>query len=644
MYEQKVAIDVVKESFGDDVAKVYEFLVLRGKSSLKIIVQSVEGLKLKRIKECLIILIQHNLVSYEEFLIQLTKDERAKLEPNDPLPTDSIYEANLKNAIHRIRFTKFIHFIKASRGDDYSIVIEELIENGRLTMDQIINQSCAFYNSQYPERFENDLSKKFEEIFTHLIMDQFIMRAPKPKPQSDTEVTTALNKEVKNNSKNNQKQKEIDPFSLPAAFSSTGPLTDVNIIPNPAISISVETASRGSTPGSSSPTTPSKPGNHAKKTSAKKAAALLAEKNAAAAAATTTTTTTGKKRKNQESTTPEDSFPDVLMLAEGGSVDINNSEFQPTQKKRNGLEYTISSHEDDQQKLINDEKKVLWMVNYEQFITEFKLKACYDYVVEKNNVQSGQLFMAMIKLCKKSIRSNSDTLTSCVYGENILGQYNEHLEENTRMDKLQFEKYLTLMQASRPSIVTKMQTKSKQSTSTDLGAYQVNIGNIIGVVKQKLVESIIKQRFGDNGLRVFKLLLIKNLLEPKQIADMAMIPIKECKTLLFNMMQKSIIRLQEVPRSSDHFANRTFYLFFVDMNTIIRNSIDDIFKSIHNTRQRLIYELAPHKDILSKMESLDEETMNPDQSKIVKKVTRVNEILTTVILNLDNDLLQLYSF
>ncbi|KAK5576416.1 hypothetical protein RB653_007559 [Dictyostelium firmibasis] len=663
MYEQKVAIDIVKESFGDDVTKVFEFLVQRGKSSYKVINQSLNGkggLTIKRIKQSLLVLIQHNLVTYEEFLLPLSKEEVEQLKPGEPLPSDSVYEAIIVNAIHRLRFPKFINYIKYSKGDEAAYILEELIDHGRLPMDLLIKQASQI---QRVDSFEDqdEITKRFEDTFTKLIMDQFIMRAPRPRPISDQETSNALSKEAKKIGSGaggaNQK-KESDPFALPTVgTSSNGPLSSGSDN-NDSESLEILTGK------SSIPLQPKK--NSAKKSSAK-------SKSTTTSTTSTSPSSIGRKRKSRDILEEDDEEPDLLVIEENVEINVNDhnvvnkntatttttaktigSNGQHTLKKskldlygQKQLDGQQSSRQQQQgamdQRLV-DESRVLWTINYEQFIIEFKLKACYDFVTEKNNQQSGLLFNAMVKLCKRSIRSNQDSLTSCVYGENILEEYNRDLDPSKKMDKLQIEKYLSIMQASRPSMVTKMVSKSKQSTSSELGAYQVNVGNIIGIIKQKMVESIIKQKFGDNGLRVFKLLLIKNLLEPKQIAELAMIPPNECKALLFNMMQKNIIRLQEIPRSSDHFANRTFYLFFVDLPTIIATFTEDIFKAIYNTRERLKSELEPHKDALEKLSQLDENQITEDQAKIYKKTDRITQTLLTVILNLDNDLLHLYSF
>ena len=57
---------------------------------------------------------------------------------------------------------------------------------------------------------------------------------------------------------------------------------------------------------------------------------------------------------------------------------------------------------------------------------------------------------------------------------------------------------------------------------------------------------MVKERFGSKSLRIFRLLLLKTMLEQKQVADVAMIPGKEAKELLYTLLAESFVSLQVV--------------------------------------------------------------------------------------------------
>ena len=61
---------------------------------------------------------------------------------------------------------------------------------------------------------------------------------------------------------------------------------------------------------------------------------------------------------------------------------------------------------------------------------------------------------------------------------------------------------------------------------------------------QSVLESVVCERFGSKPLRLFRLLLLKKHLEQKQISDMALIPNKEAKEMLYSLLAENFISLQ----------------------------------------------------------------------------------------------------
>ncbi|EFA84000.1 RNA polymerase III subunit [Heterostelium album PN500] len=586
----KVACDIVKENFGEDVEKVYRLLVTRGKSTIRNMVQGTE-MKTKRVRQCLFVLIQHNLVDYEEYLMPKEKKPGtpAKIPTTAQLqqaPTlddlsDSLYSANVSYAIHRLRFTKYIVFIREKLGDAAAILLEELMDNGRLTMEAVVNQS-ATYTKQRTGNFDDDLNRQFEEVFSQLVVEHFIMKAPNPKPilGDEDEIKNAAKDAKKASTTLSKQQQQLlhDPFALPSSLLKKTKPADTNIISNRPVAITPEEDPRrkkGAAGGLASKTT-------MKTTSSTKA-----------------TSKSGAVRKRKVDDDEDDeSLPDVLLVSESAPVDIpNDGDLQPWKRRAVENVYNVVSSEEQNQALQSEEKKILWRINYDQFIIEFKLLACYEFVQSKLNHQAALIFNAMVNICKKSIKLNQENNTSSIFTEDILKEYNKNVvDESDRIDGKILDNYLPLMQATRPSIITRMQSQSKSSLADGGGVYQVNIGNISAVLKQKM------------------------------------------------MMEQSIIKLQEVPRSSDHFAARTFYLFFVDYPNVSQMLIDDIYKAVYNCRERLRSELQPHEDMVKKMETIPEEQLSNDQTKLLRKVQRMTEILETMVMNLDNDLLILSSF
>lgn len=64
------------------------------------------------------------------------------------------------------------------------------------------------------------------------------------------------------------------------------------------------------------------------------------------------------------------------------------------------------------------------------------------------------------------------------------------------------------------------------------------------VLCRTAIECIVRERFGSKAFRVFRLLLMKRMLEQKQVSDMAMIPSKEAKEILYTLLAENYISLQ----------------------------------------------------------------------------------------------------
>lgn len=63
---------------------------------------------------------------------------------------------------------------------------------------------------------------------------------------------------------------------------------------------------------------------------------------------------------------------------------------------------------------------------------------------------------------------------------------------------------------------------------------------------QSQLELIVRERFDDRHLRLFRLLCLKKRLEQKQISDMALIPSKKAKEVLYSLLAEHFVTLQVI--------------------------------------------------------------------------------------------------
>ena len=166
----------------------------------------------------------------------------------------------------------------------------------------------------------------------------------------------------------------------------------------------------------------------------------------------------------------------------------------------------------------------------------------------------------------------------------------------------------------------------------------MNMRRIIDLIRIKEIEAIVRERFGGPACRIFRLLLLKRNLEQKQIAEMAMIPVKDTRELLYKLLKSEYVRIQEVARTSDHAPSRTFYLWRVDLLSVVEQVGRELYHATSNLRARLMHELSLEKDTLMLLESAQDKSKVPLTAVQRQNLMRMRTIATRLessVLRLD---------
>lgn len=135
--------------------------------------------------------------------------------------------------------------------------------------------------------------------------------------------------------------------------------------------------------------------------------------------------------------------------------------------------------------------------------------------------------------------------------------------------------------------------------------YCINMQKCVDTLCQNSIESVVQERFGSRCFRIFRLLLLKKHMEQKQIGELAMVPSKDAKELLYKLFAERFVALQEIPRTSDYAPSRTFYLFSVDLQQLSRMLIEKSYQALGNLMSRRQTEVQEHRRLVEKEERLE---------------------------------------
>jgi DNA-directed RNA polymerase III subunit RPC3 len=97
-------------------------------------------------------------------------------------------------------------------------------------------------------------------------------------------------------------------------------------------------------------------------------------------------------------------------------------------------------------------------------------------------------------------------------------------------------------------------------------------------LQQLTVSSYIKGRFGEHGLRIWRLLIECPYLQMDQIERQALVGLREARTLIYSLFQRGYIRVQEVPKSAERTPTRTLYFYWTSVKVTYSQFLSDTYK------------------------------------------------------------------
>ena len=96
-------------------------------------------------------------------------------------------------------------------------------------------------------------------------------------------------------------------------------------------------------------------------------------------------------------------------------------------------------------------------------------------------------------------------------------------------------------------------------------------------MQQLAVSSYVKRRFGEHGLRLWRLLTECPYLPLDQIERHALIGLRETRTLVYSLFAQGYVAVQELPKSAERIPSRTLYLYYTTAKITYTQFITDTY-------------------------------------------------------------------
>jgi len=124
-------------------------------------------------------------------------------------------------------------------------------------------------------------------------------------------------------------------------------------------------------------------------------------------------------------------------------------------------------------------------------------------------------------------------ILQCIKGDSLLIQSPHSLDTSTKLTD-----YLKAISSiNNPKILSKVLDEGT-------GSFAVHFDVAVKVLQQDMIERVIQGKHGDHSRMIFRLLLMKGKLEEKQIAKLAMLPVKLVREKLYTLFKSGFINIQ----------------------------------------------------------------------------------------------------
>jgi len=237
------------------------------------------------------------------------------------------------------------------------------------------------------------------------------------------------------------------------------------------------------------------------------------------------------------------------------------------------------------------DKDVYFRVNYDRFNVHIRNQLIEAAARERFNDGTALVLRAALKATESEQKSLAEIRSVPTTVANISTQLEDDralgsgLVLNTKKPKA-----ITLVKSylSMLAFVDNPTPAGKASSFISLSSSKVYVEFeiIASRLRRRVLEAVTRERHGDDGVRVLRLLLDCGKADEKQVSKLAMIAPKDVRPLLSAMSAESLISIQEVPKSADRNPTRMFYLWYVDLPKACSVLLGNLYKTLYNVNVR----------------------------------------------------------
>ena len=179
--------------------------------------------------------------------------------------------------------------------------------------------------------------------------------------------------------------------------------------------------------------------------------------------------------------------------------------------------------------------------------------------------------------------------------------------------------------------------------------WKVNFSSLTSTLIDAELDNTIKDRYGHIALRICRLLRDKGRLDEKLVASSAMMRVKDVRAILTQLQFQGLLEAQELPKDNNRQPSRTLYLWYFDTKRVQNLTLQQAYKGMARTLQRIPVERERYRTIIEKAERTDikgheQEKLEPIEKQALREWREVEERLLAQVARMDEVVAMLRDF
>ena len=138
--------------------------------------------------------------------------------------------------------------------------------------------------------------------------------------------------------------------------------------------------------------------------------------------------------------------------------------------------------------------------------------------------------------------------------------------------------------------------------SGDQSEFSLFPRRLVAFMQRKIAEEFVFERYGEKSTRIFRLLLDKGQLDQKLVSELALIPMKHVRAMLYRMMQDGVVKLQEIAKRADRTPQNTYFMWSVHLPSTYYAIVEFVHRSLFNLTLRKQRGTNDNEDVVKRCE------------------------------------------